>query len=405
MPERYLLHLNDSAGSHGVLARSEGDRIGPGQSCALSDLAIPSAAALDVLMPASWCTLLTVRIPTRQRAQALKALAFAVEERVASDPEQLYLVLGDRADSAGDWPVLAVDRAARANLLEELAAVSLRPARLVCEIEAVPAGAPGTWQVLPLPDRTLVRSGERVGFAVPGSDLGPWLDSMAVEPEQAINLLVASDASEAAQACLESLAGRDSVQVEQTDRTVMGLLGAGLAANRPLNAYAPPPDRLLRRAWANWGLAAGLALALGVVIALEDLLRTEQALARNAALNEQVETLFRQALPEAQRMVNPRVQIEQALAALDGSGEQADFLALLAAVGDALPDDGRLTLERLEYGPRGLETSVSAGNYAAIESLLSRLGDVPGIAVELAGSRASEGQSEARILVMPGGES
>lgn len=228
---------------------------------------------------------------------------------------------------------------------------------------------------------------------------------MAVEPEQAINLLVASDASEAAQACLESLAGRDSVQVEQTDRTVMGLLGAGLAANRPLNAYAPPPDRLLRRAWANWGLAAGLALALGVVIALEDLLRTEQALARNAALNEQVETLFRQALPEAQRMVNPRVQIEQALAALDGSGEQADFLALLAAVGDALPDDGRLTLERLEYGPRGLETSVSAGNYAAIESLLSRLGDVPGIAVELAGSRASEGQSEARILVMPGGES
>ncbi|MFP4154690.1 MAG: type II secretion system protein GspL [Halothiobacillaceae bacterium] len=405
MPERYLLHLNDPDGGHGMLARVEGDRIGPARSLECSSVQIPPGAALDVLLPAAWCTLLKVRIPTRARAQALKALAFAAEEQLASDPEQLDLVLGARADAAGDWPVLAVDRQARAGLLAVLESTGLRPARLVCEIEAVPPGENGSWQVLPLADRVLVRCAAHEGFSVPGSDLGTWLAAMDVDAAQPLNVLVASDQQQAAEACVASLEGRFAVQVEQTGSQALALLAAGLARGTPLNAFAPPPDRLLRRAWTNWGVVAGLALAVGLVIAIEDVLRTEQALARNAVLQEQVETLFRQALPEAQRMVNPRVQIEQALASMDGSGHGAGFLELLAALGDGWGDDAQLQLERVEYGARGLETSVSAARYADIEALRARLRKLSGIDVELAGSRASEGQSEARILIRPGGQS
>jgi len=422
MPERQLLHLNSPDGKQGTLARLDGDQLldirpltlaapdAPGDGDSPAPTPPIGTAPLDILLPASWCNLLWVSIPTRQRAQAIKALPYAVEEQLATDIDTLQLTLGPKPDLDNRWPVLAVDRHAREALLEQLAALRIKPARLLCELDVVPDFDTTTdtslpaWQILPLPDHCLLRTGPHAGFAIPGHDLGDWLEAMDTPAEQPLELHIPADNQAMAQRCLESLKGWEAVHSRQHDKGWLALLAEGSLRGQPLNAWQPPPDQRARQALRNWSVAAAIALLLVGTLTIDQAMQTRAAQAENQALEAKVERLFRQALPEVQRMVNPRVQIEQALAGHGHQESGSDLLTLLHALGEAMqPAQQRLQLERLDFANQRLEVSVRAGDYAQIESLLERLRSHDELRVGLAGSRAAEGQSEARIEIRQGG--
>jgi type II secretory pathway component PulL len=122
------------------------------------------------------------------------------------------------------------------------------------------------------------------------------------------------------------------------------------------------------------------------------------------ALGARNEALFRATFPDIQRIVNPRVQADQALAALRGGVSATprllDLLAridLLRATG--FPPETRVTQAAFASG--ALELGVEVAGMDAVETLRSALNEA-GMNADTLSAEATDGKVVARLRVQVG---
>ena len=110
--------------------------------------------------------LLAVDLPLASRAKRLEALPFAVEDQIAEPIESVHLALG--AEIAPKRYLVGVVRHdLMAAWVEAAEAAGLGHAAMVPDALALPRPAEGEWGVDLAADRTLVRTGDGTGFAIP----------------------------------------------------------------------------------------------------------------------------------------------------------------------------------------------------------------------------------------------
>ena len=352
---------------------------------------LPAAPGARVLLcvPGVKVRIHSVSIPTRNRRRFSTALPFALEERLFRAPETYHFVPLARPAGQAGTPVAVVEREQVADWVGAATTLGLQLDLLIPDYLVLPAPAPDTWLLDALEKPFLLRFPDPHGGAVLSEHPG-------TTPPGGLQL--ALERSEQTPAKLQ-VRVRDREQYEQAENWREWLVERNMElervqVNMPRPAWlarqAAPPARVSlltgpyrpgrdRSLHARRFIpAAGLAAALVLVLAAQWFVEYSLIQAQHARLTGAIEAAYRQAFPEARRLVNPRHQMEQWLSAaskpVTGGQEQGiDILVWLERLAPLLANRADASLTAFNFDGRQLILDLSLPDFEALEALQKQL--------------------------------
>jgi general secretion pathway protein L len=330
-----------------------------------------------VLVPSEDILLTRVDIKVRNREQLGRALPFALEEELAEDVEQLHFAPGPRQPD-GTHPVAVVSRTLITQWLTQLSAVGVTAHALIPDVLALPVSE-NRWSLLLEKDRALLRSGSFSGFALEPANLKTLLtcglEDAPAKPE-VIELYGSQGDTDPRLPHAES--ADPSVTYEQREGHPPQLWAAGLDEKRSINLLQAHyrSKSGIARLLKPWRVAAALLGVWLVLQAVETVLDYQRLAEQDRTMQAEIEQIYRETFPNATRVINPRLQMEQQLQALQQAGKGdslAAFMPLISAGGQAIQDTSGVTIDTLDYLDGRLELSLSARELQAFEAIKQNL--------------------------------
>jgi general secretion pathway protein L len=351
-----------------------------------------------LLLDATQVSLLAVDLPVSDLRTARQAAPFAAEEQLAQSLDELHFAIA--AEGGGHYALAALDRSLREKIAEALQASGLKPRLVVAEQCALPTVAQG-WTLAVEAETVLLRIERGIAFKTTLRELAHLVPLLRQQFPDTEKVVVYADGqpAEFPRAALHGLelqwqpALSDEQRLAQLAReSALALLDA--SADTALKAKS-------RRLWLMAAAVAGVAL-----VALPAMLAWRHGTLENAerSLSARNDALFHATFPDIQRIVNPRVQADQAVAALRaGISTTPRLLDLLARLDDvrgkAFPPDTRVTQAAFASG--ALELGVEVAGMDAVETLRNALNDA-GLSADTLSAEAADGKVVARLRVQVG---
>ena len=365
---------------------------------------IPRADEVIVVLPVARVLFSRAHLPPGQPAKAAKLVPFAVEDSIALAPEDIHGVALEEVRD-GQRLVAVIDRQWFTSALAEFDAVRLAPSRVIVESALVEA-EPGTW--------TIVWSGDG-GFAALGGIEAIALDA-SIDGRPPLSLKLAADEQRTSGEALNTVRvlltpGASPPDVGRWSQSLhVPVTIAGEWRPEQIDARrAPCPDLRLgagRPGWRSEGwlarfrpaLILGAAvLALHVLLTLGDWVRLQY---QTRTLQNEMDTAFRKAFPDARAVQNAALQMGRNVADLRraaGQPDPTDLVPLLARLAPTFAMTGaRPTALRYERGELEFELAVPPGDTR--ESVANRL-KAAGLAVRVERVTAAPGGSVATVRV------
>jgi general secretion pathway protein L len=303
----------------------------------------------------------------------LQAVPYVLEEQLADDVENLHFALGQR--DTDTVTVAVVARAQMEKVQELLAQAHFTTTRWFSEVLAVPLPPEG-WGILPLDEVILIRTGTQKGFAIERNNLSILLPIALAEEEYLPKCLEIFTQSSSPTLLLELQTMGIPVTEHVDERGPLIWFIRGLSETKPLNLLQGNyrPVSKLGVLWKPWRLTAILLLLWGGLQIGKLLIEHHQLNQQAHFLSVESEKLYRHTFPESQRVVNPRVQMEQKLTTLRTQQTQPseDFLTLLTQLAPSFQQVPELTLERIDYRQGRLDLQLSVTDLQALEQLKQR---------------------------------
>lgn len=364
---------------------------------------IPRARTTLAVAPASAVHFVRVNLPDVRAARLAQLLPLAVEEALATAPEQVHVVLVEHA-RGGPSLVAVVDKAWLAAAVEALATHDFHPARLIVETElarqlAASEAAHG-WLVVLAPSGgfACLAAGETIAL-----DLADDADTLPL----ALRLARSTHRRQGEppdEILVLATPGTPVPDLEHWSRVLdVPVRNGGEWRPELVDGRALRKTDLLRGSSAAGGHAMGIsrsvklaALTAAAILAVHTVLTVGdwwRLSAEQRALKAQMDSEFRQLFPDAQVVVDAPLQLRRGLGQLRqeaGVPDASDFVPLLAAVGPVLAAEG-LRPERLRYERGALELQFTLPAATAGGTLEQRL-VVPGYRVRM--ERGSTGPTE-----------
>lgn len=395
MPDRLLLRLA-ADGSLAWLAQDASGRALSGANAgAPSRETLARAAQVVVLVPAEAVLLTDTPAVSRQRAQLAKAVPFALEERLASQVEDLHFALPAQT-GADSLPVAVVARATLRGWLARLTEQGIRPDALIPEALALPLAKDATTVMID-GARALVRSGATQASMCTTSQLDAWLAALGPQP----SALEIHDFRDAAPLQL----GARVVRYHERQRDPLAFFAANLPAQPALDLlqgeFAPAHRQVpARKLWRLAAMLAAVALASGLLYALGDWLKLNAEERRlDAAMREVLHASF----PKFDRVAGDPSQLMQSeLARLKGTGEASGALRVLGQIAPVLGSNTRVALKGIEYHNATLELVMRAPDVQTLDLVREQLAGLGGLKAEVTSANPSDGLVEGRVRITAG---
>jgi general secretion pathway protein L len=346
-----------------------------------------------LIAPGERLTLHQVPQPGRKRSLWARAVPYALEDQVAEDIETLHFALGVAPD--GDrLPVAVVAHDTLRGWLETCAQAGLTPAAVVPEPLLLP-WREGDWSVLLEQRRAVVRTGRWQGFATERDLLELLLNQALAEVGDAKpqRLRVwGGPPLELAEIGLELV-------TEDALPEPLRLFATGYPPIPTLNLLQGPYSRQAhwgRRHWRVAAVLAGLWLLAHGIAQIHEYWSLQREL---VTLRTEMEQVFKDAVPGATRIVNPKVQMETRLRELRTSGSSSGALfELLYQCGKQLTGFPEVALRGFSYRDRQLDLDLEGGNPAVLDQLQQRLNQQTGLHVEMRTTQR-EGQMNSKVIL------
>jgi general secretion pathway protein L len=351
--------------------------------------AVPLAAGRRVVVLVSPGDALVTEseAPAKSAAKLAQVIPFALEERVASEIEDLHFAIGERDAHTGRVPVVAVSRERLDGWVAELRTAGLLPQAIYSEASLVPA-MPG--QIIGLLDGEFLtlRNAEGPPVVMPAMAVRDALEMLlaaqisqvaGLEPPPVGLLLYASQEDwqqheHEVDALRERFTGV-KVQILPSSSGPLSVLaqaaGSGEAVNILQGTYAPASP--LQQGWKAWRIAAALAASLLLVhlgARYFELTRLRKA---EAALDASIQDAFRAAMPGQQNALNARRRVEARLAEVRGGGGGGALLPALSALARAKSAVPSASIEGMMFRDGTLELRVNAPDAAALDAIGQQL--------------------------------
>lgn len=340
---------------------------------------IPSADEIVLIVPASRVLLTRVNLPPVRQSKLRRMLAYAVEDKLLAEPENIHAVATVRG-ADGKTPIAVIDKAWLRQVLTQLQQAGIGPDKMMAET-LMPRLETNAWSMVWNGQDGFVRTGPTEGVTVDGGDVRtpPLALMLALDEARAMGAAPAhimlyhaasADVPDAA-AWSESL----SVGVELRGAWSWQTADASAVALNPLNLlqgeFSPPGKS------SGWGKRLRPALiTLGLIAAVHGVATvTDWALLsyEKNRLQSEMSATFKQAFPEAKAMVDPALQMRRNLSDLRrarGAADASDFLPLLAAV---TPVIGQGKVQALQYQQGKLQLDLLLPGAAQADALRGQL--------------------------------
>lgn len=351
--------------------------------------ALERAQRVVVLAPSEDVLLLETPGLPGAYAQALKALPFALEDRLAGAVEDQHFAAPDRLDSERIC-VAVVARATLRGWLDRLAHDGVRADAIYAECQV-------------LPDASIVLDGERA----------LWRDAAGVSGACRVDALsdwiAVSDAASGAPIKRTAFDFRDApaLRLANADyrggqHDVLAFLAAHMprepAVNLLQGEFAPAHRQApVRRLWRKAAALAAAALLLLFVYYGADCWRLSR---QSARLEAQARAVLHQAFPGMDKVAgDPRQLMDSAMRGLQGGGGGSGLMRLLAKIAPILSSTTRTTLSGMEYHNATLELALRAPDVQTLDLMRERLAGLPGLKVEVTAANSGADGVDGRLRI------
>ena len=408
--QQLFIHLHAQGASWSHRQRGEGlpGEIERGPLSAMSEIA--GADEFDeviVFVPASDVLLASTTLPKQSRQRLQLAVPYALEEQFIDDVESLHVALGNQqADGRVHASVVAEQK--MQSWLDELQGLGISPSVVMPENLALPR-VNGDWSALCMPDGVcMVRSGVQSGFSCERNNLAVMaqrhlaeqFDAEQTDAVQQINITNCTG-DDADTMRLEQAFGM-SASVEACNGDALASLIKGYVNGQGINLLQGKyriASRLLKggRRW----LPAAAMLALWLILIVANSINEYISLsAEDEAYRDKITHLYKKTFPDAKRVVNARVQMEQRLKTLRGSAVSDEgFLSLMAKVGASLAKVKGLEIQNLSYKQGKLDLDLKLGDLQQLDNLKQMLVAIQGIEVDVQSATVHNNKLDSRIRI------
>ena len=322
------------------------------------------------LVPGSDLIFRRVNLPGKYSRQSAAALPYLLEEQIASDVDDLHLVVLGHQGREVD--LMAVDKGKMHSWLGWLEQAGLKTLHLLPDVLALPLAADG-WSALQLGEEWLVRQGPRQGI---------------VAEESLLAMLLAAQTEPVTLHCHTPIPAMAAGNWQGADPELPMLLLAKGALTCQANLLQGPyrPQTEYARYWLQWRKVAVLAGVLLLVALVQRGVHLHQLTEQDKALKAEIRQVYTRIFPGETRIVNVRSQMTQHLQQL-GQAPQDGVLLLLTELAPVFAEVPGLKPEVLRFdAARGeLRLQVTAPGFTEIERFR-----------ELAGKRFEVQQGEVR---------
>lgn len=345
---------------------------------------------LRLLLDAPDLLLAAPALPRLRGQRLAQALPFALEDDLADEPARLAFAAGTRA-ADGRVPVAWTRHERLADWHHQLATFGIRAAALHPAAALLDPPAAG-WALAGGVDAVWLRQSDGSGGHV-APDALPAL--LAVAPPERVSWHGRAEAMPAA------LRAPDLPEVEVHPfpaTTLVARAAAAPALTAPQAARTSAGADL--RAWLPAAVLATAALLLITAGAVRDY---RALAAENARLDAEMRETLRSALPQLQRIVDPRAQLEQALAARSAAVQPGrDALYTLSRLGPALAA-ADIDLRGIQLDSGGARLDLRVPELSAVEELRERVARDLGRAPEILSATAEDDAMRVRLALAPEG--
>lgn len=351
-----------------------------------------------LIVPGEAVILQPIIAPSRKRSTWARAVPYALEDQLAEDIEALHFVLGNALDE-GRLPVAVIGHDTLRDWLQTCEQSGLTPAAAIPEPLLLP-WREGFWSVLLEHGRAVVRTGRWQGFATERETLALWLTEALSEVGEAKprGLCIWGEAiPELAETPLAELEN----QVESTSVETLSLYTTAYQPTTSLNLLQGPYSR--QASWGRWLRPWRTTAALaGVLLILQGgtLIYNHWRLQKEMVwLNTEMERLYKEAVPGATRIVNPKAQLEARLRELRPTNTGGStFFELLQRSGQPLGNFPDISLRGLNYRDGQLDLSLQGGAPAVLDQLRQQFNQQPSLQVEMRTTQR-DGQAESKVTL------
>jgi general secretion pathway protein L len=313
---------------------------------------LPAHADVVALVPAQALSWHSVQLPkgslgsrsARHSPRLRSVLVGLLEEKLLEDPQQLHFALAPDARADADVLVAVCAKPWLTQTLRELEAAGRGVSRIVPELEPVQTGADPVLHVMGSAEQSTVVVCRPDGvLSLPlVASTALWITAQRPPAAAALTLF----AEPACVAAAESLLNQGASVLQREQRWVQAAQSAwDLAQFDLLSSSRTRSTKRLHQMWqsalhapqwraARWGSA--LLLAAHLVGLNAWAWHEQQALERQRA---QIHALLTQTFPNVRVIIDPALQMERELTALErasGQTSQADLESLLANVAGAI---------------------------------------------------------------------
>lgn len=367
----------------------------PLDSCAEALRLLSNTTRWVWAVPCEAVSLHLVTLPSNKRGLWARAVPYALEDQLAEDVDTLHFALGHALDN-GRLPVAVMSQSLLRAELGRLAQAGCIPSAAVPEVLLLPWQL-GEWSVLLEPDRAVVRTGRWEG----------WSTELALLPLLLQQALLEAGENKPERIRLWGMPGEEwtaldiPLHLEDHAHALEVFSSDELAISRTINllqgAYGQQTHwRRWLKPWRSAAACAGVwLLAQG---ALQ--LHTHMALLQEKEqLRDQIADVFKAALPEVTRVVNPKVQIETKLRELQSTAVvESRFLSLLQQVGEPVSAAEDITIKGITYRDGQLELEIIGGDPATLDGLRQTLNEQGGLQADMRTSQRGD-QMESRLSI------
>ncbi|MET0051095.1 MAG: type II secretion system protein GspL [Candidatus Thiodiazotropha sp.] len=359
-----------------------------------------------MLIPASEVLLTQVRIPTRNRQRLLQAIPFSLENELTEDIDELHFAAGS-IDAEQITPVMVIARQRLDDWLSRFEEVGLEPMGLFADLTCLPRQEK-TWNLYQDEHCLLVQTQLNQGFSVDIMNAESVLD-MALQQAQENapeKLIVHHLEAVEPMAKLENIAADCEIifQPIPSRSQLTALLASNLNEKTQINLLQGEYLRVdkMTLQWKRWLPAAALGAVfagLSMATTVKDYYTYEQ---QSKSLDQEIRTTFQQAFPDIKRIVDPRVQMEQQLKALQGSGAGfTQFATLFVPAAEIVKKAPNTTLESISFRDGQLDLQLTIKELQALEPLKNQL-QAAGLNVEIRSANASGNQVTSHLRITGG---
>jgi len=365
--------------------------------------AAASGKQVTVVVPGTDVILTKVAVPTRNRSRMAAAVPYLLEEQLATDVDVSHFALGER-DAEGLVAVAVVSQACMDGWLARLAEAGVQADRLIPETLLLPY-TPDVWSLLVERDCVNLRNAPQGGMALDSANVAFILRRAVAELEVKPAQLHARMANGAADGAMFPEDLGVEVRIEPLELPPLAFLARQAHEDGVIDLLQGPYSRReqLGKLWRPWRPAAAL-LAVWVVLQFGvKIFEHHELQVQDDRLREEISRIYLQTFPEAKRVVDARLQMQQHLTELrGGTGNVGGFLKILAEVSTPAADLGGVEIDRLSYKDGELNIALMISDLQRLEQLKDRLSSDTHMAVEIQSATARDKRVEARLQIKGG---